>query len=63
MSNRMCCVVNCSNTYKYSKDVIFYSVPNRPHERDLKERWIKAVKRLELVNNFTFILVKLNLYA
>lgn len=47
MSNRMCCIVNCNNTYKNSENVIFYSFPNRPHEKDLKERWVTAVKRLE----------------
>lgn len=47
MSNRMCCIVNCNNTYKNTRNVIFYSFPNRPHEKDLKERWVKAVNRLE----------------
>ncbi|XP_060845742.1 uncharacterized protein LOC132925355 [Rhopalosiphum padi] len=47
MSNRMCCIVNCNNTYKNSKNVIFYSFPNRPHEKNLKDRWVKAVKPLD----------------
>lgn len=46
-SKNMCCVVNCSNTYKTSKTIKFFSFPNRHYEKELKQKWIKAVNRLE----------------
>lgn len=47
MSNRIYCVVNCNNTYKNKGNLILYSFPNKPHEKELKNLWIKAVNRLE----------------
>lgn len=47
MSNNNCCVVNCANTYKNTTGIKFYSFPNRKHELHLKERWIKAVNRVQ----------------
>ncbi|KAL5237507.1 hypothetical protein ACI65C_004917 [Semiaphis heraclei] len=47
MSNRICCVVNCSNTYKNTSNVKFFRFPNRPYERELKNHWIRAINRLD----------------
>ncbi|XP_069688224.1 uncharacterized protein [Periplaneta americana] len=47
-SKIMCCVFSCNNRYcNTEKNVKFYSFPSRPHEMDLKRRWIIAVNRKE----------------
>lgn len=46
-SKKICCVVHCSNTYKNTTNVKFYSFPNKPYEKELKEKWINAVNRIE----------------
>jgi len=48
-SKKICCVVNCSNTYKTTTNIKFYSFPNKFYEKELKEKWIKAVNRIEWV--------------
>uniref|UniRef100_A0A2S2PA32 THAP-type domain-containing protein n=1 Tax=Schizaphis graminum TaxID=13262 RepID=A0A2S2PA32_SCHGA len=54
MSCKICCVVNCNNSYKNTKNksVKFYNFPNKLYEIDLKKKWILAVKRLEITNWF-----------
>ncbi|XP_050066075.1 uncharacterized protein LOC126555161 [Aphis gossypii] len=47
MSNRKCCVVNCSNTYKNTSNVKFFRFPNRSYEKELKNKWIQAINRLD----------------
>lgn len=48
MSNRICCVVDCHNTYKNTrnKGVIFYTFPNKKHELHIKKLWIQAIRRV-----------------
>ncbi|XP_022167831.1 THAP domain-containing protein 6-like, partial [Myzus persicae] len=45
--SKICCVVNCSNTYKNTTNVKFYNFPNKPYQSELKKQWIYAVKRLD----------------
>ncbi|XP_071575643.1 uncharacterized protein [Temnothorax nylanderi] len=45
-SNNCCCVVGCKNTRKNTKNVRFYSFPNRPWEIERKKKWITVVRRL-----------------
>ncbi|XP_050437429.1 uncharacterized protein LOC126843746 [Adelges cooleyi] len=45
MSKKSCCVVRCNNNYKNTSNVKFYNFPNRPHERELKQKWVTAVNR------------------
>jgi hypothetical protein len=40
----------CNNTYKNITNIKFYNFPNRAYEKKTKELWIKAVNRVELVN-------------
>ncbi|KAL5246005.1 hypothetical protein ACI65C_013413 [Semiaphis heraclei] len=47
MSKNNCCVVHCSNTYKNSTGILFYNFPNRKYEVALKEKWIRAVNRVQ----------------
>jgi len=57
-SNNNCCVVMCNNTYKNTTNIKFYNFPNRAYEKKTKELWIKAVNRVELVNeNIRIILI------
>lgn len=41
---KMCCVVDCSNTYRTGHKL--FNFPNRQYEKDLKEKWIKSIKRI-----------------
>ncbi|CAI6358940.1 unnamed protein product [Macrosiphum euphorbiae] len=41
---KMCCVVNCSNTNRTGHKM--FNFPNRQHEKELKEKWIKSIKRI-----------------
>lgn len=52
-SKKICCVVNCSSTYKNTTNIKFYSFPNKSYEKELKEKWIKAVNRIEWVFFYT----------
>jgi len=45
-SENSCCVVNCSNSYKNTTNIIFYRFPNRDNEKETKEKWIKAINRI-----------------
>jgi hypothetical protein len=44
---KMCCVVNFSNTYKTGHKL--FNFPNRQHKKELKEKWVKSIKRMKLV--------------
>lgn len=44
---KMCCIVNCSNTYLTGHKL--FNFPNRPHEKELKEKWVQCIKRMKLV--------------
>ncbi|XP_016662321.1 uncharacterized protein LOC100160767 [Acyrthosiphon pisum] len=48
MSNRMCCVVDCHNTYRNTKGkgVTFYTFPSKKHEQHIKKLWIRAIRRV-----------------
>lgn len=46
-SKNNCCVVNCNNYYNNTTNVKFYNFPNRSYEKKTKDRWIKAVNRIE----------------
>lgn len=46
-SKNNCSVVNCSNTYKNTKDIVFYRFPNRSYEKETRERWIRAINRVQ----------------
>jgi len=45
--NLICCVVGSHNTYGNNKEVKLYRFPNRPWEKERKQQWICAVKRLD----------------
>ncbi|XP_060871470.1 uncharacterized protein LOC132945734 [Metopolophium dirhodum] len=45
MSNQICCVVGCTNTYKNTTNVSFFRFPGKPHEILQENKWIQAVKR------------------
>lgn len=48
VGNTLCCVPLCSNSYRNtSKEVHFYSFPGRDHEKELRKKWIEAVKRIK----------------
>jgi len=40
----MCCVVNCSNTNRTDHKMFNFS--NRQDEKEVKENWIKSIKRI-----------------
>ncbi|XP_068085825.1 uncharacterized protein [Anabrus simplex] len=44
-SSVLCCVVGCSNNYRNTTDVIFYSFPKRITEAERRKKWIQAVNR------------------
>lgn len=46
-SKNSCSVINCNNTYRNTTNIKFYNFPNRPYEKETKDRWIKAVNRDE----------------
>ncbi|XP_060833681.1 uncharacterized protein LOC132917120 isoform X2 [Rhopalosiphum padi] len=43
---KMCCIVNCSNTYLTGHKL--FNFPNRPHEKELKEKWVQCIKRMNI---------------
>jgi hypothetical protein len=42
---KMYCVVHYSNTYKIGHKL--FNFPNRQHEKELKEKWVKSIKRIK----------------
>ncbi|XP_064463425.1 peroxynitrite isomerase THAP4-like [Ornithodoros turicata] len=47
-TSQYCCVVGCNNSYRNSKgkDIKFYSFPSKPYEKNRRQRWISAVRRV-----------------
>lgn len=50
---KMCCVVDYHNTYQTGHRL--FSFPNRVHEKELKLKWIYAIKRIKYVNIYIFL--------
>jgi len=48
---KMCCVVNCHNTYQTGHKL--FRFPNRSYERELKSKWINSIKRIKYVYDFS----------
>lgn len=47
---KMCCVVDCHNTYQTGHKL--FSFPNRSYERELKAKCINSIKRIKYVYDF-----------
>ncbi|KAJ8981521.1 hypothetical protein NQ317_011757 [Molorchus minor] len=45
-SGVVCCVVNCRNKQSNTKNISFYSFSTKPHKAEQREKWIKAVRRI-----------------
>lgn len=41
--NKMCCVINCRNSNQTGHKM--FNFPNRPHEKEMKEKWIRSIGR------------------
>ncbi|VVC45800.1 Zinc finger, C2CH-type,Harbinger transposase-derived nuclease domain,Transposase, Helix-turn-helix [Cinara cedri] len=51
MAIRTCCIIGCQNTNKNTSNITFYSFPGRPQDKELKQKWIEAVNRLDEFGN------------
>ncbi|KAH6929180.1 hypothetical protein HPB50_023979 [Hyalomma asiaticum] len=44
-NRRYCCVYKCHTEEGYDPNIIFYSFPSKPYEKERRQRWIQAVRR------------------
>ncbi|KAH6936158.1 hypothetical protein HPB50_014273 [Hyalomma asiaticum] len=44
-NRRYCCVYKCHTEEGYDPNIIFYSFPSKPYEKERWQRWIQAVRR------------------